>query len=205
MSCGNCHRASQRQIFQRRDQISFWYYKRGFFFGKWSKEKWANLQLRLTRMYIIKKIKNPTPKQLKLLSFPLLQIWKEYPGVNLESWWRKACSLLHTSWKSHPWWERSGSQSDPLLFCLRLWFDVTVGLVTIPHMFPPLWLLQRLIHANLYSHIVIWIKDGSCRNMTWQKNVPGCFFPNTEEIITVVHGTPGWKNSKKDWTDFIGN
>lgn len=99
-----------------------------------------------------------------------------------------------------------GPQSGLLLFCLRLWFDMTVGIVTVLHMFPPLWLLQQLIHDNLYSHTVTGIKNGTCRKIIWQKTMYLIvFYPNTNRFITVVHGTPGWEDRKKDWTGLIGN
>lgn len=86
-----------------------------------------------------------------------------------------ACStlgnLIHDEGELCPQW-------DLPPFCLRLWFDMTVGmtegLVTILHMFPPLWLLKQLIHDNLYGHTVI--KDGSCRKITWQKKCTWLFF-----------------------------
>lgn len=31
------------------------------------------------------------------------------------------------------------------------------------------------------------------------------FFPNTDGFIRVAHSSPGWRDSKKDWTVFIGN
>lgn len=154
-------------------------------------------------MYMIKNQptnKKPTPKLLKLLYFLLLPIWKEYPWVNLQSCWRKTCILLHTSWKSQAWWERSGSQSDLPLFCLRLWFDMTVDLVTIPHVFPPLW---QLIHAR----VTLWSESRMALAEKWlgKKIHLIVFFSNTDGVIIVVHCTPGWRDNKKYWTDFIGN
>lgn len=115
----------------------------------------------------------------------LLHIGKEYTGFNSQSCWRQSCSLLHTSWKSHPWWERAGSpiRSSTLLPEAVIWHDSGFG-DSAAHV--PTLLLQQLIHDNLYSHTATGIKDDSCRKITWQKkkkNYLIVFYPNTNGFL----------------------
>lgn len=180
MSCGNCHRDSQREIFQRRVHIYFWYYKKRFF-GDWRKEQ------------KVRKSSDKTDQNVHNL-----KTGGKIPAWNTDHafffydyiYERNTLGLIHKgTGGSHVVCstllgnlihdERElDTQSDLSPFCLRLWFDMTVdmtvGLLTILHMFPPFWLLQQLIHDNLYSHTVLGIKDEkSCG----KKKGPDYFLP----------------------------
>lgn len=127
MSCGNCHRDSQREIFQRRVHIYFWYYKKRFF-GDWRKEQKVRKSSDKTdqNVHNLKTGgKIPAWNSWSCFLFLWLHIWKEYTGFNSQRYWRKSCSVLHTSWKSHPWWERAGYpiRSFTLLPEAVIWHD----------------------------------------------------------------------------------
>lgn len=125
-----------------------------------------------------KKKKNPSPNQLIVHSFLLLHIWKEYPGFNSQSYWRKSCSLLHTSWKSHPWWERAGSpiRSSTLLPEAVIWHDSgycdSTAHVPTPLTAPAIdpW---QFVQSHCY-----WNQEWHLQKNHLAKNhVPDCFLP----------------------------
>lgn len=164
------------------------------------KKKWKDTyKFNRTKQNTQNKNKNKTPNQQKMIFFfsLLLRYEKNVLGLIHKAFGGRHVTSSTLGNLSR--WERSGSQSHPSVLCLRLWFDMTVCLVTIPQ--APTLSIAPAVDPCQFVQSHYDVKHG------WilQKSEWLPFFPHTYWFISVVHSTSRWREGKSKWmTDFIG-